>query len=91
MAGQNGKGVEIIGVVNVMEMMSQKGSASAKDVPMMACGTNAGNTSYIKVYHPTATTWVLEPEAPSTGVRLLNSAPNGLYTMPFRFSLTRLP
>jgi len=48
-------------------------------------------TSYIKVYHPTATTWILEPESPAMGVKLLSSVPQGLYSMPFRFTLTKLP
>lgn len=60
-------------------------------------------TTYIKVYHPNATTWILEPEAidnpaapgtkysPGAKLEYLNGYINrGNYDMPFRFTLTKL-
>ena len=50
---------------------------------------NAAGTSYIKVYHPNATTWQIAPEFPATGAFLTNSGSPSLQNVPFSFTVTR--
>jgi hypothetical protein len=54
----------------------------------------ADTTSYIKVYHPDANTWILEPEAPGTSVlrdtSKKRSQPPSYQAMPFKAVVTRL-
>ena len=54
----------------------------------------ADTTSFIKVYHPDANTWILEPEAPATSVLRDSSKkraqPPTLLEMPFKAVVTRL-
>jgi hypothetical protein len=57
-------------------------------------GGDAAGTDYIKVYHPTANTWILEPEFDATSVlrdgsRKRAGAPI-LQSMPFKAVVTRL-
>jgi hypothetical protein len=53
--------------------------------PLLVAGT-----SYIKVYRPDPNTWQLAPEEPAYGVILDNGSPNGIYSVPFWFTVKRL-
>jgi hypothetical protein len=50
---------------------------------------NVIGTSFIKVYHPNANTWILEPEGEQKGVFLTNGSPTELVTVPFSFVVTK--
>ena len=49
----------------------------------------AAGTSYIKVYHPSASTWYLEPEAPATSVHFTGTVADSYPSMPFRIAVTK--
>jgi hypothetical protein len=50
----------------------------------------AAGTSYIKVYHPTANTWILEPEAPAQSVLFSDpQVATGYQPMPFKMAVTK--
>lgn len=49
----------------------------------------AATTSYIKVYHPSANTWYLEPETPATSVHFTGTVADSYPQMPFRIAVTK--
>lgn len=51
-------------------------------------GNLGAGTSYIKVYHPNAQTWVLSPEDPSYGVLISNNAIVGHDNVPFAITVS---
>lgn len=50
-------------------------------------GSLGAGTSYIKVYHPNAQTWILSPEEPSLGALISNSAVVGYDNVPFAITV----